>query len=93
MDNQFDFDESEIEDLGVETLTPELDEKINKMIDEAEEDLKESRVNIRWQKAQLELIKQAAGMIGIPYQIYIRDIVFRKSVEDIEKFSKVLNSK
>jgi predicted DNA binding CopG/RHH family protein len=91
MDNQLDFDESEIEDLGVETLTPELDKKINRMTAEAEEDLKESRVNIRWQKAQLELIKKAAGMIGIPYQIYIRDIVFRKSVEDIEKFSKILN--
>jgi predicted DNA binding CopG/RHH family protein len=93
MCNLKDFDESEIEDLGIESIPPEVDEKVKRMIAEAEEDLiEEARVNIRWQKAQLVLIKKAAAMIGIPYQIYIRDIVFRKSVEDIEKFSKILKS-
>jgi predicted DNA binding CopG/RHH family protein len=91
MDNKIDFKVSEIEYLGKQELSYEEDAKINKMIEQADKEIEETRINIRWQKAQLELIKKAAGLIGIPYQIYIRDIVFRKSVEDIEKFSKVLN--
>jgi predicted DNA binding CopG/RHH family protein len=93
MNKNLDFDISEIEYLGREELTPEIDAKVNKMIEQADKELEETRINIRWQKAQLGLIKKAAAMIGIPYQIYIRDIVFRKSIEDIEKFSKVLKSK
>lgn len=85
------FDDLEIEELEDEQISYEIDQKVTKMIAEAEEDFKEARVNIRWQKQQLDLIKKVSGMIGIPYQIYIRDIVFRKTVEDLEKFSAVLN--
>lgn len=89
MKNEIDF-ENEMEDLGVQELTPELDEKINLMIEQADKEILEARVNIRWQKQQLDLVKKAASLIGIPYQIYIKDIVFRKSIEDINNFSKVV---
>lgn len=82
--------ENEMEDLGVQELTPELDQKINEMIELADKEVSEARVNIRWQKEQLDLVKKAAALIGIPYQIYIKDIVFRKSVEDIKNFSKMI---
>lgn len=85
------FDDLEIEELEDEEISDEIDQKVTKMIAEAEEDFKEARVNIRWQKQQLDLIKKVSAMIGIPYQIYIRDIVFRKTVEDLEKFSIVFN--
>ena len=89
MKNEIDF-ENEMEDLGVQELTPELEEKINLMIEQADKEILEARVNIRWQKQQLDLVKKAASLIGIPYQIYIKDIVFRKSIEDINNFSKVV---
>lgn len=89
MKNEIDF-ENEMEDLGVQELTHELDEKINLMIEQADKEILEARVNIRWQKQQLDLVKKAASLIGIPYQIYIKDIVFRKSIEDINNFSKVV---
>lgn len=88
MKKKIDF-ENEMEDLGVQKLTPELDEQINAMIEQADREFEEARVNIRWQKQQLDLVKRAASIIGIPYQIYIKDIVFRKSVEDINNFSKI----
>ena len=88
MKEKIDF-ENEMEDLGIQELTPELDNKINAMIEQADKEFEEARVNIRWQKQQLDLVKKAASLIGIPYQIYIKDIVFRKSVEDIKTFSKI----
>lgn len=84
----FDF---EIEYLGKQELTEEQDKQISKMVEEAEDDLKEreARVNIRWKKDQLQLIKKVSSMIGIPYQTYIKDAVFRKSMEDLERFKSL----
>lgn len=82
--------ETEMENLGVQELTPELDEKINAMIEEADKEFLDSRVNMRWPQKQLEIAKKAASLVGIPYQIYIRDSVFRRAMEDINKYSKML---
>lgn len=82
--------ETEMEDLGVQELTPELDEKINVMIEEADKEFLDSRVNMRWPQKQLEIAKKAASLVGIPYQIYIRDSVFRRAMEDLDKYSKMV---
>ena len=43
MKNEIDF-ENEMEDLGVQELTPELDEKINLMIEQADKEILEATV-------------------------------------------------
>ncbi len=43
----------------------------------------ESRVNIRWGKEQLDLIKYTAKQMGVPYQTYIKQTVFRQALGDL----------
>lgn len=81
--------EKEMEYLGVQELTPELDLEINSMIEKADKEVLDARVNMRWPKMQLNLAKKAAELVGIPYQIYIRDRIFRCAMEDIEQYNKI----
>lgn len=37
---------------------------------------KEIRMQIRWGDAQLQLLKDAAEIIGIPYQTYVKQTMF-----------------
>ena len=65
-------------------------EKIQKMIDTAENDIDEARIFFRWNKKQLDLVKEAAKLIGIPYQTYIKTVLFKQSLEDIKKTKEIL---
>lgn len=49
-------------------LPEEQAEIINKFIEQAEKDIEEARVNFRWGKEQLELVKKVANLMGVPYQ-------------------------
>jgi len=51
---------------------------------EAEESL---RVNFRWKKPQLAVVKQAADAMGVTYQTYIKQTVFRQAVQDLQQAS------
>jgi predicted DNA binding CopG/RHH family protein len=82
---------NDIEDLGDVELPEELDKKITAMIEQADKEIFESRVTMRWHKEQLDVVKKAAYLLGIPYQIYIRDVVFRKSLDDINQISEKMN--
>ena len=73
------------EELGDVTLPPEQVKIIEQMIEDAERELEEVRVNFRWGKAQLQKVKQAAKAIGVPYQTYIKQVVFRQSLRDLPK--------
>jgi predicted DNA binding CopG/RHH family protein len=39
------------------------------------------------------VVKKAAEVIGIPYQVYIKDSLVRHAVEDIERNEKYLRKK
>ena len=41
------------------------------------------RTTIRWDAAQLELVRWAARVYGMPYQNYIKDAAFRRAVTDL----------
>jgi predicted DNA binding CopG/RHH family protein len=77
-------------------LSPEENAKIEEMTEQAEKDIKELkeglRVNFRWDKEHLAVVKKAAELIGVPYQIYIKDSLFRRAIEDIEKIEKHLTT-
>ncbi len=71
------------EELPDEQLPPEVDAKARALIDQAERDVAETRVNFRWGKPQVDTVKRAAALVGIPYQSYIKQIVFRRAVADL----------
>ncbi len=75
----------ELEDLGDYDMTPEMAEKSERMIAAADAELEETRVNFRWGKRQVNLVKQAAELMGIPYQIYIKESVYRQALKDVRE--------
>ncbi|MBT9547383.1 MAG: hypothetical protein IV090_18465 [Candidatus Sericytochromatia bacterium] len=79
--------------LEPEEFSPEQMVAIEAQIAQAEADLQtdEVRINFRWQKNQLDLIKRAADQIGIPYQTYMKDVLFRQAVEDVKAFQSLTN--
>lgn len=74
----------ELEDLGDYEMDPKTAEKVEKMIAESDAEIEETRVNFRWGKKQVNLVKQAADLMGIPYQIYIKETIYRQAVKDIK---------
>lgn len=71
-------------------VSEEEDAQIRAMIEQAEQDIvDEARVNIRWPKAQLGVIKRAAALFGMPYQTYLKQAAFRQAVDDLKAIRDV----
>ena len=75
----------EIEDLGDFELPAEQHEKAQRMIDAADSELNATRVNFRWHREPLALIKKVAAAMGVPYQTYIKQVLYRQAMEDFSK--------
>lgn len=76
-------------DEGVVELSQKDDQRVREMIDQADRDIEEARVNFRWTKKQLDVVRQAADLIGIPYQTYIKDAVFHRALDDLSTAKKI----
>ena len=72
------------EELSDIELPKEQVELINKFIVQAEKDIEESRVNFRWGTEQVELVKKVAKLMGITYQTYIKQVVYRQCLQDLK---------
>jgi predicted DNA binding CopG/RHH family protein len=68
------------EELGGIELSQEEDAKITEVIDQAERELDDTRVSFRWGKEQLEVVKRAAQVMGIPYQTFMKQVVFERAM-------------
>jgi predicted DNA binding CopG/RHH family protein len=72
----------------------EEDEKTSAMIthleEEADREIAAGTVTLRWGKDQIAVIKRAAGIMGVPYQTYLKQVVFRQALADIERAQAVL---
>lgn len=66
-------------------------EKILNMIDTAEKEIEEARIFFRWNKKQLNLVKEAAALSGVPYQTYIKMVLYNQSIRDIKESKETLN--
>lgn len=73
------------EKLGSFDMPPEMATKVEKMIAQADEEDELARVNFRWSKEALEVVKQAAGLMGIPYQTFIKQTVFEHALAIIKE--------
>ena len=72
------------EELGDYEMPPEMAAKVESMIAEADEEDELARVNFRWSKEALEVVKQAAKLMGIPYQTFIKQAVFEHALSIIK---------
>lgn len=77
------------EELGETELPAEVSARVEAAVAQAERDLEEARVNFRWGVAQVAVIKRAAELAGVPYQTYIKQVVFRQAVEDLKDAAAV----
>lgn len=73
----------DIEDLGDMDLAPDVAARVERAVEEAERDLEAARVNFRWGAAQVDVIRRAAAMCGVPYQTYIKQVAFRQALHDL----------
>lgn len=82
---------NDYEDLGDVEFLGEEAEKINKMIEQADKEHDEVRISFRWKNKQLQILKEASELIGVPYQTYIKMVLYNQSIEDIKKSKEILN--
>lgn len=73
---------------------PELDAKLEAMEEETERELTqrpadEARVNFRWGREQLDFVRHAAAVMGVPYQTYIKQAAFRQAAVDLQSVQAV----
>ncbi|HEY9680462.1 MAG: hypothetical protein AB1457_17690 [Chloroflexota bacterium] len=72
------------EKLGEIELPPEMEARVDRMIAQADEEDELARVNFRWNREALDVVKQAAKLMGIPYQTFIKQTVFEHSLSIIK---------
>ena len=70
-----------IEDLGEVELDPETDSKVNRMIEQSDREIEETRVSFRWGKEQLAIVRQVADNMGVPYQTFIKMCVYQRALD------------
>jgi predicted DNA binding CopG/RHH family protein len=70
-------------------LTAEQQARADEATADADAEDAECRVNFRWKKDQLKLVKAVAEHIGIPYQAYIKQVLAERVAEDYAKIPQV----
>ena len=73
-----------IEELEDISLSDEIDAKVSKLTALADSEIEQTRVNIRRKKEPLNLIKKVAESMGVPYQTYIKQVLYRQALNDIQ---------
>ena len=68
----------------------ETSETVTRMEEEADREIASGTVTLRWGKDQIAVVKRAAAIIGVPYQTYLKQVVFRQALADIERAEGVL---
>ncbi len=76
----------ELEDIE---LPAEVAERVEAATALADRQLEEARVNFRWGVAQVEVIKRAAQLAGVPYQTWLKQVAWRQAVADLRDAAAV----
>ncbi len=79
----------ELEDLE---LSPDEDLRITEMIEKAEEELEATRVSFRWNKDSLQVVKLAAQLIGVPYQTFMKQVVYEHAMQVLKDSTAIKKS-
>ena len=44
----------------------------------------EERVNMRWSRHALDVVREAARLHGVPYQTYVKQVSYRQALTDLK---------
>jgi hypothetical protein len=80
------------EELGEFNMPPEMTPRVNEMIAQSDEEDEMARVNFRWAKEPLDVVKKAAGLMGIPYQTFIKQTIFEHALMIIKEVESAKRS-
>ncbi len=45
----------------------------------------EAKVTMRWSREQLDVVRKAADLFGMPYQTSVKPAAFRAALDDLQK--------
>ena len=68
----------------------DMSEMVTRLEEQADRDIAAGTVTLRWGKEQIAVVKRAAAIMGIPYQTYLKQVVFKQALSDIEQADAVL---
>jgi len=71
----------------------DVSEMVTRLEEEADREIAPGVVTLRWGKEQIAVVKHAAAILGVPYQTYLKQVVFRQALADIEHAEAVLTHK
>ena len=74
-----------MEDLGDFELGPEDAKRFERAIAIAEGQVEEARVSFRWRPDSLDVVKQAAAKVGVPYQTYMKVVTYQRALADLHE--------
>jgi predicted DNA binding CopG/RHH family protein len=83
----------ELKHEGPAKLTPEQEAHADAVFAAVEKEDEECRVNFRWGVQQLAIVKEVADLIGIPYQTYMKQVLFERAAADLAKFKNATSYK
>ncbi len=69
---------------------PEVSDLVSRLEAEADSQVVPRSITLRWGDRQIAVVKRAAAILGVPYQTYLKQVVFRQAIEDIEHAESVL---
>ena len=46
-------------------------------------DREDARVNFRWERGPLDVVRRAAALAGVPYQTYIKQVLYQRAIADL----------
>jgi predicted DNA binding CopG/RHH family protein len=69
---------------------PDVSELVTRLEAEADREIAAGTVTLRWGREQIAVVKRAAALMGVPYQTYLKHVVFKQALTDIEHAEAVL---
>jgi predicted DNA binding CopG/RHH family protein len=69
-------------DTNVE-LSAEESAEVERQVAQADSERTEVSTTLRWGRAQLDIVRRAARLAGIPYQTYLKEVVIRGALMDL----------
>jgi predicted DNA binding CopG/RHH family protein len=69
----------------------EISELVTRLEEAADWEIASGTVTLRWGKQQIAVIKHAAAIMGVPYQTYLKQVVFKQALADIDRAQAALH--
>src|SRR5712692_5006050 len=80
----------EVKVSGVgEERDPDILDMLEKAEHDAEQEGAQVRVNFRWGAEQLAIVKEAARVQGLPYQVYIKTALYDRASADLAAYCQL----